>query len=108
MRKEHIYLDISYDVHYDRKGNVEIFATEGNSTLMLVLTKCKLNTSRSSGIEIVVVSEKLLKQVWLRYFCIDHGSCGNEDVLYQDNKSTALLVDNGIYLARKGSTHIYV
>lgn len=70
--------------------------------------KCKLNTNSLTGTEIVVVSEKLPCCIWYRYFQIEQGGYANKDVVSDDNKSTMLLMNNGIYSAGKGSKNIHI
>jgi hypothetical protein len=103
-----IYIDGAHAVHYDMKGHVGMYVSEGEGALISASTKCKLNTTSSTETEIVSVGETMSKFVWFRNFRIEQGGNSTEDVLHQDNQSTMLLENNGIYSAGKGSKHIHI
>lgn len=103
-----MYIDRAHAVHHNMKAHTGMYVTKGKGASMSVLVRYKLNTTSSTETEIVAVGEKLLKCVWDQHFCIKEGGSTNEDVMYQDNKSTILLMNNRIYLSRKERKHIHV
>ena len=74
------------------------------------LTKSKINTVSSTETKVFLVGEKLPKHlVWLRNFAVEQSDDpGQVRVLYQDNKSHILLLqqNNSRLSCRKGSKHI--
>ena len=80
----------------------------GKGAVISSANRIKLNTTSSTETEIVAIGEKLTKYIWFR--CLREALSGfaNEDILYQDTKSSMLLENNGIYSAGKGSKHIHI
>ena len=70
--------------------------------------KIKLNTPSSTETEVVAVGEKINKYIWLQHLRQHQTGYSNEDILYQDNKSSMLFEKNGIFSAGKGSKHIHI
>ena len=50
----------------------------------------------------------MTKHIWFQYLREAQSGFANEDILYQDKKSSILLENNGIYSAGKGSKHIHI
>ena len=105
-----IYLDGLHIIHVDMKGHAGVYVTEGKRASMPLAGKTKLNTVSSTKTDLVVISEKLPRFFWCQYFQVEQSpDClANEDIICQDNKSIMLLMNNGIYLAGKGSEYIHV
>ena len=103
-----IWIDASHAVHADMKGHVGTYASMGKGAVISSASKAKLNTGSSTETEVVAVGEKICKFVWFRYLREHQTGYANEDILYQDNKSSMLLENNGIFSARKESKHIHI
>ena len=90
------------------KGRVGTYASMGKGAVISSANRIKLNTPSSTETEIVAVGEKLTKFIWFRYLRKAQTGFAIEDVLYQNNRSSMLLENNGSYLAGKGSKHIHI
>ena len=72
-------------------------------------TKSKISTVSPTETEVISVDEKLPKHLWFKKFVVQQlDDPGQVHVLYQDNKSTILLQNNGRLSCRKGSKHIHI
>jgi hypothetical protein len=58
-------------------------------------TKQKLNTRSSTESELVGVDDMMSSILWTRYFLKAQGYHVNDNIIFQDNKSTMLLEWNG-------------
>ena len=70
--------------------------------------KQKLNVKSSTEAELVGVSEYLPYNIWLMMFMREQGYPVKDNVLYQDNKSTILMLKNGRNSCTGNSRHIDV
>ena len=69
----------------------------------------KINTVSSIETEVLLVCEKLSKYLWFRNFAVEQSDGPSQvHVLYQDNKSTILLQNNGRLCCGKGSKYIHI
>lgn len=68
--------------------------------------KQKLNVKSSTEVELVGVSEYLPYNIWLMMFMREQGYPVRNNVLYQDNKSTILMLKNGRNSCTGNSRHI--
>ena len=68
--------------------------------------KQKLNVKSSTEAELVGVSEYLPYNIWLMMFMREQGYPVRNNVLYQDNKSTILMLKNGRNSCTGNSRHI--
>jgi hypothetical protein len=68
--------------------------------------KQKLNVRSSTEGELVGVDDALPLILWGRYFIESLGYSVEQVILYQDNKSTILLANNGRWSASKRTKHI--
>ena len=66
-----------------------------------VASKQKLNTRSSTEAELVGCDDVITKILWTRLFMEAQGYKIKQNILYQDNKSTILLVENGTKSAGK-------
>ena len=71
-------------------------------------TKQKLNTCSSTESELVGVDDMMPSILWTRYFLKAQGYKVNDNVIFQDNKSTMLLERNGKASSSKRTKHINV
>ena len=65
-----------------------------------------MNTGSSSEAELVIIADVLGMMMWCKYFTEAQGYTIDNNVLYQDNKSTILLAKNGRISAGKNRKHI--
>ena len=68
----------------------------------------KLNTKSSTESEIVGTDDVMPQILWTLYFLEKQGYKINDNVLYQDNKSSILLETNGRGSSSKRTRHINV
>ena len=78
----------------------------GKGALVNIARKHKLNTGSSTEEELVSIADVLGMMVWCKYFMEAQGYSIEDNILYQDNKSTILLAKNGRMSAGKKSKHI--
>ena len=78
----------------------------GKGAIINVSRKHKLNTGCSTEAELVSIADVLGMMMWCKYFTEAQGYTIDNDILYQDNKSTILLAKNGRMSAGKNSKHI--
>jgi hypothetical protein len=71
-------------------------------------TKQKLNTRSSTESELVGVDDMMPSILWTRYFLKSQGYQVNDNIIFQDNKSTMLLERNGKTSSSKRTKHINV
>ena len=69
--------------------------------LVNIAIKQKLNTGSSTEAELVSIADVLGMMMWCKYFIEAHGYAIENNILYQDNKSTILLSKNGRMSAEK-------
>ena len=65
-----------------------------------------MNVASSTESELVSMADFLGMIMWCKYFMEAQGYTIENNILYQDNKSTILLAKNGRMLAGKNSKHI--
>ena len=78
----------------------------GKGALVNIARKHKLNTGSSTEAEILSIADVLGMMMWCKYFMEAQGYAIENNILYQDNKSTILLEKNGRMSAGKNSKHI--
>ena len=79
----------------------------GKGAIVNVSRKHKLNVGSSTESELVSIADVLGVMMWCKYFMEAQGYTIDNNLLYQDNKSTILLAKNGHMSAGKGSRHIH-
>jgi len=87
------WVDSSYAVHPDMKSHMGIFMTIGKSS-----TEAKL----------VAIDNAMGQILWTRHFLAAQGIPVPFTTIYQDNKSTILLSDNGKASSSKHTKHLDV
>ena len=100
------WVDGSYGVHWDSKGHTGAMMSMGKGAIVSVSRKHKLNVGSSTEAELVSIADVLGIMMWCKYFMEEQGNTVENNVLYQDNKSTILLAKNGRMSAGKASKHI--
>ena len=77
----------------------------GKGALVNIARKHKLNTGSSTEAELVSIADILGTMMWCKYFMEAQGYVIENNILYQDNKSTILMEKNGRMCAGKNSKH---
>ena len=96
------WVDGSFGVHCDSKGQTGAMMSMGKVTILNILRKQKMNVATSTESELVIIADVLGMIMWCKYFMEAQGYKIENNILYQDNKSTILLAKNMRMLA--GST----
>jgi hypothetical protein len=78
----------------------------GKGGMVNISRKHKLNVGSSTESELVSIADVLGMMMWCKYFMEAQGYTIENNILYQDNKSTILLAKNGRMSAGKNSKHI--
>ena len=67
----------------------------GWGVMASLCSKQKLNTKSAYKLELVSVDDASNNILWTKLFMGDQGYKTKKNILYQDNKSTILLIENG-------------
>ena len=62
------WVDASYGVNWDCKGQTGVMMSIGNGTLVNIARKHKLNTGSSTEVKLVNIEDVLGMMVWCKYF----------------------------------------
>ena len=89
------YVDASFAVHPDFKSHTGAVMTMGSGAIQSMSRKQKLNTRSSTEAELVGADDAANAILWTKLFLESQGVQVDENILYQDNKSTILLLENG-------------
>jgi len=71
-------------------------------------SKQKLNTKSSTEVELVAIDDAMGQILWTRHFLAAQGFPVHTTKIYQDNKSTILLSENGRLSSIKQTWHLNV
>ena len=88
-------IDASYAVHSDLKSHSGICLSFGSGTLYAESTKQKILTKSSTEAELVALNDGLAQVLWLIQFLKEQGIVVKPAIIFQDNKSTIQLANNG-------------
>ena len=102
------YVDASFAVHPNMRSHTGGAVTLGRGCPIVTSTKLKLNTRSSTESELVGVDDLMPSILWTRQFLKAQGYDVNENILYQDNKSSILLEKNGRTSSSKRTRHIAI
>ncbi len=100
------WVDASYNAHEDCRGQTGAMMSLGKGAVMSFSRKQKLNVRSSAEGELVGIDDALPWILWCRYFIESQGYTVEQNILYQDNKSTILLAKNGRWSGSKRTKHI--
>jgi len=93
--EQKLWVDSSYVVHPDVKIHTGIYMTLGKGATYTASYKQKQNTKSSTEAELVAIDDTMGQVLWTRYFLAAQGYPIPTTTIYQDNKSTILLAENG-------------
>ena len=102
------WVDASYAVHADCRGQTGAMVSFGNGMAISFSRKQKLNTKSSTESELVGVDDAMPLVIWTRYFLQEQGYDMEPSLVYQDNKSAMLLEENGKASSSRRTKHINV
>jgi hypothetical protein len=87
------YIDASFAVHGDGKGNTGVVIFTGKGAVYSKANKQKLVARSSTEAELIGVSDGLVQVLWTKMFLEAQGYSPGPAKLYQDNKSTIILAE---------------
>jgi hypothetical protein len=102
------HVDASFAVHEDFKSHTGATMTLGNGAVMTGSTKQKVNTRSSTEAELIGLDDYIAKVMWTRHFLDAQGYKVKDNIIYQDNKSTIQLAENGRPSIGKRSRHLNI
>ncbi len=100
------YVDGSHNVHWDCKGHGGAKFTLGEGEVSSYSGKLKLNTRSSTKTKLIAADMYMPEMLWSLYFMRSQGYNVEIIELYQDNKSTELLMTDGRFLSGKTTKHM--
>ena len=102
------WADASFAVHPDMRSHTGGAMPLGKGTIYGTLTQQKINTKSSTEAELVGVNDVMPQVLWTRYFMEAQGYEIKDSIVYQDNKSTILLAENGKASSGRRTRHINI
>ena len=102
------WIDAAYAVNPDMRSQTGGTMSLGLGVLHAKCSKQKLNVKSSTEAELVGTSEYLPYNLWLLLFLSAQGYEIKDNVLYQDNQSTILMLKNGRNSCTGNSRHINI
>jgi len=89
------WVDAAFAVHPDFKSHTGGIMSLGKGAIQSISRKQKLNTRSSTEAELVGADDVSVPILWTKLFLAAQGYDVEQNILYQDNKSTILLEENG-------------
>ncbi len=102
------WVDASYAVHPDMRSHTGGALSLGRGVIYGTSRRQRLNTKSSTEAELVGADDVLPQMLWTLYFLEAQGYKIDNNILYQDNKSSILLETNGRGSSGKRTRHINV
>ncbi len=102
------FSDAAFGVHPDMKSHTGGTMTLGKGSIISMSKKQKLNTKSSTEVELVGADDISDHLLWTNYFLEEQGYDIKDTILYQDNKSIMLLLNNGKFSSSKRTRHISI
>jgi len=101
------WVDSSYAVYPDMRSHSRIIMSLGKGAAYSTSCKQKLNTKSSTEAELVAIDDTMGQILWTRNFLIGQGiRVTMATNIYQDNKSTILLAENGKGSSSRRTKHL--
>lgn len=100
------WIDASYAVHEDCKGQTGAMMSMGEGATTSGSWRQKLNARSSTEGELIGMHDVLPQVLWSKHFIEAQGYTVEHNVVYQDNKSAILLENNGVMSSSKRTKHI--
>jgi hypothetical protein len=98
------YIDGSYAIHDDMRGQSGAVLMTGNCAVLFRSNKQKVNTRSSTETELIAVDDALPTIQWTKSFMNEQGY-DLETEIKEDNKNTILLMKNGRLSSGKRTKH---
>ena len=102
------HVDASFAVHSDMRSHTGATLFMGKGAIESASSKQKINTRSSADAEIVAVDDVIARVMWTKLFLEEQGHKINRNIVYQDNKSSILLMKNGRSSAGKRTRHMKI
>jgi len=102
------WIHSAFAIHPNMRGHSGGCFSLGRRFSIMGCTKQKLNTRTSTDTEVVGVDDYMPAVCWTRYFMDGQGYQINNNVVFQDNKSSMLLEKNGKASSSKRTKHINI
>jgi hypothetical protein len=102
------WVDAPYAVHPDMKSHTGGALSLGTGVIYGTSKGQKLNVKSSTEAELVGTDDVMPQMLWTLYFLEAQGYKIEDNILYQDNKSSILLETNGRGSSGKRTRHIDV
>ncbi len=99
------YIDGSYAIHEDMKGQSGAVLMVGDNVVLSRSNKQKVNTRSSTESELIAIDDALPTVQWAKSFMQEQGY-NMDTIIKEDNKSTVLLMKNGRLSAGKRTKHL--
>ena len=90
------WVDASYAVHPTIRSHTGGTMTLGQGSIYSASTKQKITSKSLTEAELIGLNDIAEQILWTRNFLIEQGYNTEASTVYQDNKSTMLLANNGI------------
>jgi len=101
------WADASYAIHDDCRGHTGAMMSLGAGATTSFSRKQKLNGNSSTHTELFGVHDAMPQSLWTKLFIEALGYKVDTNVIFQDNKSTILLEENGRLSAGKNSKYLH-
>jgi len=102
------WVDAAYGVHFDMKGHTGGTLSLGKGSVYSYAGAQKLVARSSTEAEVIGVDDLMPQMMWTGYFLKAQGFKVVDTILYQDNKSSILLEQNGRASSGKRTRHINI
>ena len=100
------FVDAAFTVHNDFRSYTGGVIKMGKGAITSISKKQKMNTRSSTTAELVAADDVIGLILWTKLFLEAQGYEINRNVLFQDNKSTILLEENGKKSSGKRTRHL--
>ena len=102
------YIDVAYAVHPDMRSHTGAIMTMGKGSIISISSKQKVNARSSTEAELIGIDDIISNVLWAKLFMESQGMKVEHNIIYQDNKSTIQLAENGCHSAGKRSRHLNI